>query len=266
MGKSEFFEGEPLYVVFSLTNDGGDTAWIAPYDLTSWFLHGDLREQTSGQIPEWGLIADYAFPPGYRGEPLPPGAVKYQVVLIQDHWGIYRQEMQILYVGHHLLPGSYVLLPIFDVDGWRGPSMSKPLEGASLHFVVRARTGNEDLAFEDFQRLAAMSGDSAKRTAFLDSLLAVVATRAADDPLLPMLVGQFTGIARGLGFPPDSADREVLATAGSAASLAQRSTAGGATAALAVYAHRPSAFPALATELAGSLAGLVAQAWLSAHN
>jgi len=265
MGKPEFFEGEPLYVVFSLTNDGADTAWIAPYDLSSWFLHGDLTEEKSGHIREWGLIVDYAFLPGYRGEPLSPGAVKYHVALIQDHWGVYRPEMQTLYTGHHLLPGKYELLPIFDVDGWRGSSMSKPLEGKPVEFVVRARSDSDNLALGLLQQLVALSDDPSQRPAFTDSLLAFVASRAADDPFLPFLVGQCVGIALAVDSAPDSAGREALATASIAASRAQRSTAGGANAVTSVSYHRSSALPALAKELAGSLAGLVASSLIADH-
>jgi hypothetical protein len=265
MGKSEFFEGEPLYVVFSLTNDGADTAWIAPYGLTGWFLHGNLSEEQSGQIPEWGFIVDYAFPPAYRGEPLAPGAVKYHVALIQDHWGVYSPEMQILYVGHHLLPGKYELLPIFDVDGWRGPSMSKPIEGTPVEFVVRARSDSEDLVLEHLQQFAAMSDDPSQRPAFTDSLVALVASRAPDDPFLPFLVGECVGIALAVDSAPDSAGREALAAASIAASRAQRSTAGGANAVASVSYHRSSALPALAKELAGSLAGLVASSLIADH-
>lgn len=265
MGKQQFFEGEPLYVVFSLTNDGADTAWIAPYGLTGWFLHGNLSEEQSGQIPEWGFIVDYAFPPAYRGEPLAPGAVKYHVALIQNHWGVYRSEMQILYTGHHLLPGSYELLPIFDVDGWRVPSMSKPIEGTPVEFVVRARSDSEDLVLEHLLQFAAMSDDPNQRPVFMDSLVALVASRAPVDPFLPFLVGEFVGVALAVDSAPDSAGREVLATASIAASRAQRSTAGGANAVASVSYHRPSALPALARELAGSLAGLVASSLIADH-
>lgn len=258
MGKSEFFEGEPLYIVFSLTNDGADTAWIAPYDLTSWFLHGDLSEETSGQIPEWGLIADYAFPPAYRGQPLPPGAAKYYVALIQDHWGVYRPEMRALYTSHHLLPGRYQLRPVFDVQGWRWPPVTSRLEGTPVEFVVRARNDGENLAFDRLQQFVAMSEDPSQRPAFTDSLLAVVASRAADDPFLPFLVGACVGIAQAVDSAPDSAGREALGTASIAASRAQRFSAGGASAVLSAWYYRPTALPSLARELAGSLAGLVA--------
>lgn len=63
----------------------------------------------------------------------------------------------------------------------------------------------------------------------------------------------------------DSAGREALAMASLAASRAQRSTAGGASAVTALSAHRPSALPALARELAGSLAGLVASSLTADH-
>ncbi|HET8713322.1 MAG TPA: hypothetical protein VFM23_06525, partial [Gemmatimonadales bacterium] len=239
--------------------------WIAPYGLSSWFLHGDLREETSGPIPEWGLIVDYAFPPDYRGEPLAPGAVKYHVALMQNHWGLYRPEMQSLYTGHHLLPGSYELLPIFDVDGWRARSMSKRLEGTPLEFVVRARSDSENLALEDLQQFAAMSDDPTQRSAFTDSLLAFVVSRAPDDPFLPFLVGECVGIARAVDSAPDSAGRETLATASIEASRAQRFTAGGASAVTSVSSHRPSALTALARELAGSLAGSVAASLTTDH-
>src|SRR5206468_10063278 len=79
LGKSEFFEGEPLYVVFDLANLGPDTAWTMPFNRASWNLRADLRRSDGTLLPEGGPIVDYLYPPGYRGEPLAPGDHVYDV-------------------------------------------------------------------------------------------------------------------------------------------------------------------------------------------
>lgn len=258
LGKRDFFEGEPLYVAFSLSNRGRDTAWIAPFHLTAWFLRADISEAVAGRLSEWGPTVEYAFPPGYRGQPIPPGKTIYDVALIQDRWGINRPGMSSLYMGHHVPVGHYQLEARFSLDVRQGASASRLLHAKAIAFDVHARNRDEEESFAKLLRLATMSSDLDQRPAFCDSLVVSVQERSADDPVLPLLVRQFVGIARAIGYPPDSVELEVLSAASIGAARTQRRTAAGATAVLAVYSYQPLALRALAEELTGSLAGDVA--------
>lgn len=258
VGKRDFFEGEPVYVVFSVTNTGSDTAWIAPFHLTAWFLGADIRDTAGALLPEWGPIADFVFPPGYRGAPVPPGRRINDVALVQHRWGINRSDMNDLYMGHHIPPGRYALHARFRHEIPRGGAASNVIYAQAVAFEVHKRTLEQNESFQALQRLAAMPWDSVQRPTFLDALVASVVDRPADDPILPLLVLHFVGTARAVGYPPDSATLDLFASAGIEAAHMQRFTAAGATAVIAVHSYRPMALPALAEQLNGSLAGEVA--------
>ena len=259
--KRDFFEGEPVYMVFSLSNRGSDTAWVMPFDFSAWSLDGDLRDSVGNELSKWGLIADYFYPPGYRGEPLAPGKSLYQLPLIQDRWGVYSPEMRNLYFSHHLPPGRYTLRMHF-YSSLPGPRLSsRVFDAEPITFRVHARTTAEEQSFQALQDLVAMPWDTAQRPAFLDSLMSSVRLRAPDDPIVPLL-SRLLGTAWAIGYPPDSSMIDELALSATAAARAQRATAGGAIAVLTVRYYRPAAFQALAQELAGSLAGEVASSFL----
>ena len=255
--KQDFFEGEPIYVAFSLSNHGSDTIWTRPFSFViEWFLDGELTDSVGKPLSKWGGIGSYVFPRGYRGEPLAPGKRRYQVWMIQDRWGLYRADMVNTYSGHYLPPGGYTLrmhFP-FDVPQRRVPRV---LYADPITFRVHARTATEEQSFQRLQDLMALafSRDTVQRAAFGDSLMANVQSRSADDPIVPLLI---TGWGWAVGYWRDSLKLDELVNASSAVARVQRATAAGAYAVIGVNELRPAATPSLAQELAGSLAGDVA--------
>jgi len=268
-GKLEFFEGEPVYIAFSLSNKGADTAWVLPFDFSGWYLDGELTDSTGTELSRWGLTVDYFFPPDYRGQPVRPGERQFSIPLIQDRWGVYRADMRDLYLSHHLPAGRYTLRAHFccrllnrrlHVLNWQARDV---LDAEPITFRVRARTFDEEQSFQSLQNLVAMPWDTAQRPMYLDSLMSAVRTRSPDDPLLPLLAGRFIGAVSVFGRLPDGAQINDVVLAAEAAARAQRATAAGATAVLTVNYHRPARTAALAEELAGSLAVDVAASILN---
>jgi hypothetical protein len=272
--RRDFFEGEPIYVAFSLSNHGADTAWTAIFSFTSWSLNGELTDSAGHALETWGLIADYFYGPGYRGDPLPPGATRYQVVLIQNRWGQYRSDMDTLYGGHHLPPGRYTLRMHFPFDPPRCGTaahfmvdlltckVSRVVDANPITFRVHARDSVEEESFQRLRYLAGMTWDKARQPAFGDSLLSNLSTRVANDPVRPMLTGWFLGDAWFFGVMADSSKADAIRNAMIETARAQRATAGGAMAVVEVHEERPTALPSLAQELTGSMAGAVATSLL----
>ena len=252
--KRDFFEGEPIYVAFSLSNRGTDTIWTRPFSFSAWYLDGEVTDSAGTPLQKWGLIADYLFPRSYRGEPLVPGKRLYSVLLIQDRWGEYRTDMENAYFGHYLRPGRYTLRMhfVFDVPSrW----VSRVVYSDPISFRVRPRNSAEEQSFQRFQALLSMPRDSLHFAAFGDSVMANVQTRSPDDPILPFITGAWGWATQ---YWMDSAKRDALVNVGSAAARAQRASGAGAFAVVTVGYLSPTAIPALAQELAGSLAGDVA--------
>ena len=252
--KQDFFEGEPIYVAFSLSNHGSDTIWTRPFSFGAWFLDGEVTDSAGTPLDEWGLIVDYLFGRGYRGEPLAPGKRLYSVQLIQDRWGLYRQEMENAYFGHYLPPGRYTLRMYFAFDV---PSrwVSRVVYSDPISFRVRPRNSTEEQSFQRLLGLLAMPRDTLHWAAFADSVMANVQSRPPDDPILPFISGAWGWATQ---YWMDSSKRDALVNVSSAAARAQRASAAGAYAVVTVNYLRPTAVGSLAEELSGSLAGDVA--------
>jgi len=262
LGKSEFFEGEPLYVVFDLASLGPDTAWTLPFNRVSWNLRGDLRRSDGTLMPEGGVVVDYAYPPAYKGQPVPPGRHEYDVLVMQEFWGLPAAELRDLYFGgRNLPPGQYEFTAVFTTN-LRGNDV---LESAPIVFSVRTRSATEDSAMQAVIRLVGMAWDTLQRPSFLSSLVASVAARDGHDPFVPYLAGPLLGTASALGYLPDSEATKQLFAAQEAAAEAQRNLAGGAFAALGAYSRDRSSAPILAEELKGSLAGVIVEWIMSKH-
>lgn len=252
--KQDFFEGEPIYVAFSLSNHGTDTIWTNLFSFSAWFLDGEVTDSAGTALSKWGLIVDYLFPPGYRGEPLAPGKRLYQVQLIQDRWGLYRAGMVDPYFGHYLPPGRYTLRMYFPFDV---PSrrVSRVIHADAVSFRVRPRNSADEQSFQRFQALMAMPRDTLHFAAFADSVMANVQTRSPDDPILPFLAGAWGWATQ---YWTDSSKSDALLNVASATARAQRASGAGGYAVVTVKYLRPTALASLAEELSGSLAGDVA--------
>lgn len=262
LGSHDFFEGEPLYVVFELANKGQDTAWITPFGLPAWFLHADLVGTDGWKSPEWGVIVDYLFPPGYRGAPLAPGKRVFDIALLQYRWGDYESAAENLYLSHHVPTGTFTFSAhfVWELRGsrFRGP---RSVDATPVTFTVRSRTPQEDTAFSQVEALAAMPWDTLQRPDFLSTLIRDVEGRDPSDVFVPLLSGQLVGTAWAVGYPPDSADEDRLTTVRVAAAEAQRFMPGGAMAVASIDRAGSTLMRDLADRLNGSLAGAVAT-WL----
>ena len=252
--KQVFFEGEPIYVAFALSNHGTDTIWTRPFSFGAWDLDGEVTDSTGTPLSKWGIIVDYIYGRGYRGEPLAPGKRFYEVQLIQDRWGEYRTDMENAYFGHYLPPGQYTLRMhfVFDVPGrW----VSRVVYSDPISFRVRPRDPVEEQSFQRFQTLLAMPRDSLDWPAFADSVMANVQSRPPDDPILPFITGAWGWATQ---YWTDSSKRDALVNVSTAVARVQRASGAGAYAVLTVNYLRPTAVSSLAEELSGSLAGDVA--------
>lgn len=73
IGKGEFFEQEPIYAVFELSNNGLDTAWISPFGITYPALTQVLTSGAGSAVPRLIWMTDYVPPLEWRGVPIAPG-------------------------------------------------------------------------------------------------------------------------------------------------------------------------------------------------
>src|SRR2546422_9317181 len=73
VGKAEFFEGEPIYLLVRLQNLGTDTAWATFFGLgTLPFTMGVTRDN-GNPVPGRMRSVDLVVLPNWRGHPRPPG-------------------------------------------------------------------------------------------------------------------------------------------------------------------------------------------------
>lgn len=259
VGKAEFFEQEPIYAVFELSNHGVDTAWISPFGLTYPASTPVLTSGAGETVPRLVAVSDYLPAPGWRGVPVAPGERLYAIGVLQDEWGIADSAARGLFV-RHLAPGSYDLRAAFISEV--GPGAGHPIEGQHAHFSIRERTLGEDTLYADVKALTGMAADRQQRRKYLAALLNWVSRRLAaqelQNPYLAFLLHNGVQIAKGVGSWPDAASAAQLANLRAAVADAQRSLAAGAYAVDAGYADRPDLVPPLAQALGQSLAARVA--------
>src|SRR5919108_5904911 len=63
--KTEFFEGEPIYAVFRLTNQGAETAWVNRFSIAEQRLHVSIQ-RLSERLPDTGPVVDFFPGPGWH--------------------------------------------------------------------------------------------------------------------------------------------------------------------------------------------------------
>jgi len=114
VGKGEFFEQEPIYAVFELSNNGLDTAWISPFGITYPALTPLLTSVAGSPVPRLIGVTDYVPAPGWRGVPIAPGDRLYDTTVLQDWWGAADSAARGLFI-RHLSPGSYDLRATFNL-------------------------------------------------------------------------------------------------------------------------------------------------------
>ncbi len=87
VGKTEFFEDEPVYLLLRLQNVGTDTAWTYFFSLFSPAMTLSVRLGHGHLVEVSKPILDYRLDPSWRGEPVPPGASSLKTMVLQDIMG-----------------------------------------------------------------------------------------------------------------------------------------------------------------------------------
>jgi len=77
----QYFDNEPIYAVFQLTNTGTDTVWITPFGLAELSLRVELVRSDGVVFRDWGIIVDYVTAPGWKGVPIAPQRSLYEIAL-----------------------------------------------------------------------------------------------------------------------------------------------------------------------------------------
>jgi len=237
VGKTVFFEGEPIYGLFELRNNGPDTAWIGIFGLGPDRLRVSLRQADGALLPEARMWTDYAIPPGWRGVPLGPGERRYQLVVLQDVLGTPVQPRWTVFP-KHIRPGAYSLVATFNaaVDGvGNGPS---DVAAAPLEIEIRPRTPREDRLAQEVERVCGLAWDKHARARYFTSLLTLVETRLADDSsdtFLAFLINDAVMTGRAVGATLGSRDVSRLSAVRLGVARAQKTNPAGAMAALTLF-------------------------------
>src|SRR6266566_4671234 len=259
LGKAVFFDQEPIYAVFELSNNGIDTAWISPFGLTYPALTPVLTSGAGSPVARLASVSDYVTVRGWRGVPVAPGERLYAIGVLQDEWGAADSAAQGLFI-RHLSPGSYDLSATFVSEV--GPDAGRSIEAQPVHFSIRGRTTSEEPLYREVKALTNIVSDRDQRPRYISALLAWVSTRLsakdAGNPYLAFVLHNGVQIAKATGSWPDAASAARLASLRAAVADEQRSLPAGAYAVDAGYADRPELVPPLARALGRSLAGAVA--------
>jgi len=260
-GNTEFFEGEPINVVFEATNPGPDTAWTPPFGLGGHWLEARLTGPDGVAREGRAWWVDYAFPTGYRGQPLAPGRSLFETATLQALWGNHGPLSGTLYLAQ-LPPGAYWLTSSFNLTL---PGSSEPREVVSsepVSFRIRPRTTREDSAYAGFESLGSRMDVRGWQATMLDTAIAWVESRlVADsmDPFAVLILNEAFVKAQVRGAVPNGAPARI-ARIDSAIAVAQRDLPSGVMAAerlLAPWLRAQPAASGLVQLLGESLAGAV---------
>ena len=255
VGKDVFFEGEPIYGLFELRNDGPDTAWVGTFGLGPDRLRISLRQLDGTFLPETRMWTEYATPPGWPGVPIAPGERKYQALILQNVLGKPIEPSWTVFP-KHIRPGTYTLLATFNaaIDGGRGGVSD--LTASPLTIEVRARTPQEERSADEIERICAQAWNRTTRSRYFTSLLSLIEARLAgdsSDAFLAFLINDAVMTGRAVGLTLGARDITRLTTARLGVARAQKAIPSGAMAALTLFADAPPATN-VSSLLGGSLA------------
>lgn len=263
IGKEEFFEGEPVFVLFELGNGGADTAWIPHFGLAYGNLTAALRRSDGAVLEDQGLIADFFPGPGWRGLPLGPGESVFAVVVVQDRWGESGPSAPNVFI-HHLKAGDYELQARFAAGVGFGDQGAGPAIPASpIRFRIRARTGSEEALFAEVKRIRDLAWDPGGRPRYLQALVSWVVQRAqasTSNPYLAFLLHNGLQTARAIGQRPDASTAALVAQTRVAIVESEQSDPAASYLITAIAADTPELLDTLVARLGSSLARSVGMA------
>jgi hypothetical protein len=241
VGKTVFFEDEPIFVLLRLTNVGSDTAWVMD-DFAAISQSVQMSLSREGEaVPVGGLWIDYVCPlsGGRCGKPLAPGESRLTAGILQDRAGDQTDLKRSLLRGH-LGPGEYELRV-----------STHGADAAPIAFQVRERSPTETRDVKELEAIRSMMRDQPP-TPFESAQISWVARHPPDDPFFPVVLAQwlyFPGTMEGVDL--DSLRSVVL--------HADRSSPAGAYVAQSMEGWRPDQLGALVGPLGTSLAGEMAR-------
>lgn len=262
LGKAEFFEGEPVYAVLTLTNQGSDTAWISEFDLAARDLRLKLTGPTGIPVPSSNFTVDYMPTPNWRGVPLPPGQSAYEAVVLQLLFGNQVDWRRNLY--EHWLPvGNYQITATFRVTGHLPAATDQTvIEGVPVEFAIRPRVGVENTEYNSAEKLHEEVWDKSMHAGHMQRLLEWADSRlkqAPDDPFLPYMLSDGPHIAAGAGIAASPSERSKADALALSATSHLADRPGGAWLAVGIGRDHPEAIQKLEGTNAGTLGVAVAR-------
>jgi hypothetical protein len=276
IGKAEFFEDEPIYLLIRLENRSSDTARVYVFNLMSPAvkLSVSRRHGTAPYLVDY--VAAYGAGPSWRGEPIAPGATVLQTMDLQtvlgDEWSLRHH-----FSAHHLPPDEYELHLDYQAHWGLGTPPLK-VEAVPIVFRIRPRTAPEDREFTALEDMVTMAWDTTHATAFQRtaefrrSLINMIAARfqqQPEDPFLPLLLSRGVhGVGKAFDdadiragkvsrFDPDTS--HVVSQLRLAVIERHKSSPGGALLVQAIARRHTDQLASLAVRLKRSIAGDMAQ-------
>ena len=242
VGKTVFFEDEPIFILLRLTNIGSDTAWVLGFAAISQVVQMSVR-RNGAAVPVGGLWIDYMCPGERCGDPLAPGKSQLTAGIVQDRAGDEIDFKRSLFT-HHLRPGDYELR----VNAYA-------VEAAPVTFRVRERGSAETRDLKELEAIRSLVWDQDK-TPYEAALISWLAGHPKDDPFLPFLLAQWLygpieAVAQRANLDLDTLRLVVL--------RADQFSPAGAYIAQSMEAWRPQQLATLVEPLGTSLAGEMAR-------
>jgi hypothetical protein len=256
--KSEFFEGEPIYLLIRTVNTGHDTAWVMPPDLGRRSMTLKVTRAEGSLVSELAGWVDYFYPPGWRGIPIAPGSSRFEIAVLQNHFGEDGIATTPIYP-RHLRTGPLEIVAQYNPalpDGDQtseGVVTSKP-----LRFTIRPRRPNEETVYRDVAAIRSLAWQRETSAGYASQLVALIARRqAADstDSFVPFLLSHGVATADAIGSRFDDRTKERLYGMRLGAARSFRHTPAGALTALAALSSKPDQASQITAQLGPSLTG-----------
>jgi len=282
VGKTTFFEGEPIYFLVQLQNVGTDTAWVYFFNLFSPAVTLSVSRGFGNPTPVAKPTRTYAMRQPWRGVPIPPGERVLNTIVLEDIIGDDRDTRSHLF-RHHVSPGDYQVRVEFDAHAAVAGAAPLTVKAAPIAFQVRAPTPAEDNEVRELEAMRKMGWDTTRiaglpRAArYSGALISWVNRRLSDqpdDPFLPFLlyeglygVGQILSRHIQAGelqrFDPDTS--EVVSRLRLAVIDRHRASGAGAHLVQALTARHPDQMVFLSGRLSGTPAGAMARYQVERH-
>lgn len=276
VGKSEFFDGEPIYLLLRLRNISADTAWATSFGLGSLPVTFSVTRGNGNPVPVHIRPHEWIARPTWRGNPIGPGVTIVNTLVLQDLAGDEQARRGHLFL-FRLAPDQYEVRVQFSAHEGVPHTTPLVLKAAPISFRIRERTAGDEAEVEQLESIWQMawdttSADGSPRAAdFQTALIRWVEQQFAkqpDDPFLPFLLDngvygvgpilmRLVGTGRVARFDPDTSD--IVSRLRLAVIQRQKLTTGGTRLVQALSARHPDQLAVLATSLGSSLSGEMAR-------